>query len=126
MRRFHGMVFLGNGANSTQRVKQLHTLLHDSISELGGIQQGGSREEQAESLIRLEEAVKDFAAALLGRDISFGEDAIRALPESLRQSHRETAKRLLAEGDVDKLWAELNYKVVWGMAYARSLDSIPK
>lgn len=72
MRQFTDMVVLGNGQHSVQEADRLRKLLNDSIYELGGWQQGGTPAEQRASLEALEDAVRDFAAALLGRRIVFG------------------------------------------------------
>lgn len=73
MRKFHGLFFGGAGDHSIWEANKLRQLLEDSIIELGGMQQGGTKEEQDTSREVLEDAVKDFAAALLGRNITIGE-----------------------------------------------------
>lgn len=83
MRQFHDMLFLGNGQHSVAEAERLRKLLDDSIVTLGGLQQGlGGCESQADyeqgkaqhraDQQSLEDAVRDIAAALLGRRIIFG------------------------------------------------------
>lgn len=81
MRIFRGLLFLGAGTNSMRGVRALHARLDDAVSHLGGMQQPAHPETaeeaaveermQAEAQIEIEEAIRDIASALLGREVVF-------------------------------------------------------
>lgn len=80
MRHFHGLVFLGNGQFSVAEMERLKLRLDDGFNDLGAMQQGNvyatpeeNERERAEITSALEDVVRDVAAALLGRKITFGE-----------------------------------------------------
>ncbi len=69
-RKFLGLVFLGAGDASVRKTILLHTLLDEAIGELGALQQGETDPACSQAI---EDAVRDFAAALLGREVTLGE-----------------------------------------------------
>lgn len=78
MRNFHGLIFLGNGEHSVAAVERLKGRLAEGISELSALQQGNlfateeeNAKEEAAITSELEDVVRDVAAALLGREVSF-------------------------------------------------------
>ena len=73
MRIFRGSIFLGSGDHSMRAVDALHERIDDAVSHLGGLQQShpGEEEQDAQDQIEIEEAVRDIASALLGREVAF-------------------------------------------------------
>lgn len=84
MRYFHGQTFLGGGETSKQEVGALQHRLAKGIGELGALQQPDhpESEEHAERCRadrlrceqEIEDVVRDIAAALLGREVHFGQE----------------------------------------------------
>lgn len=73
MRKFHGLLFLGMGEDSNKLVVRLHQRLNEGLLVLGGAQQMHSRSERDEDLLSdIEDVVRDIAAALLGKETTFG------------------------------------------------------
>lgn len=81
MREFHGLLFLGMGQASLDGRKRLHQLLDKALELSGGLQQPdpltvppdpeGDRI-AADMADEVKDRVRDIAAALTGREISFG------------------------------------------------------
>jgi hypothetical protein len=82
MRYFPGLIFLGNGHIAERICKLLHKRLDDAIHASGGLQQSNRGEDELDSIIGpvvglekiRENAVRDIAAAILGREITIGEE----------------------------------------------------
>jgi len=77
MRVFLGLLFLGSGDWSVRAAHLLKERLQEGISLSGGLQQSSQgmpedRAEMARGEADLEDIVRDIAAALLGREITFG------------------------------------------------------
>ncbi len=73
-RGFHGLLFLGNGEHSVRERQRLHEILDRALDLSGGLQQPGPEDPSDERYHReIEDAVRDVAAALLGREIELGE-----------------------------------------------------
>lgn len=77
MRYFPGLLFLGAGDHSVLLCKTLHKRLDEALQISGGLQQSsqGMPEDEAcriSSEVEREDAVRDIAAALLGREVTFG------------------------------------------------------
>jgi hypothetical protein len=77
MRVFLGLLFLGSGDTSVRAAHLLEERLREGISLSGGLQQSSQgmpedRDERARGEADLEDIVRDIAAALLGREITFG------------------------------------------------------
>lgn len=80
-RDFKEMIFLGNGKVSEGRVRALHSKLDFAVIMLGYLQQPPhssceceaqrAEEDNRKGQAALEEAVRDIAAALTGREIEF-------------------------------------------------------
>lgn len=78
MRKFHGYLFLGNGKFSERQEALLRRRLREAFELNAGLEQGAGFGEFdppgfKERLVReIEDIVRDIAAALTGRRISFG------------------------------------------------------
>jgi len=74
MRVFHGLMFLGNPTSSMQ-ASILHARLNEGIEMQGGLQQGvpTDSEEYKKGTADVADVIRDLAAALLGREINFGD-----------------------------------------------------
>jgi hypothetical protein len=86
MRKFKGLVFLGSGLHSLAERARLHRRLDEALDLSGGMQQPqhwdheptqaereATERVDRESVQEVEDACRDLVAALVGRDISFGE-----------------------------------------------------
>ena len=78
MRYFTGLLFLGSGEYSERAAGLLHERLDEALSISGGLQQSSQGEPENEEATAAEEqervdAVRDLAAAILGRDITIGD-----------------------------------------------------
>lgn len=71
MRHFHKLLFLGNGEQSQADCKKLIQRIDDALITSSYLQQA-PRGKFPEGEQDLEDAVRDLAAALLGREIDFG------------------------------------------------------
>lgn len=74
MRFFGGQVFMGAGIFSEADCRLLRKQLEDALSALSGIQQGGQEAARRDGWDTREDAVRDIAAALLGKTIVLGHD----------------------------------------------------
>jgi hypothetical protein len=77
MRYFPGLLFLGAGDHSLRLIKLLHARLDEALHISGGLQQSsqGMPEDEAYCArfeAECEDAVRDIAAALLGREVTVG------------------------------------------------------
>jgi hypothetical protein len=76
MREFDSLVFMGAGDRSAADCYRLHRMLDRALGNLSALQQAGqhySEERRAGMECGIEDAVKDIAAALLGKKIKIGE-----------------------------------------------------
>jgi hypothetical protein len=81
MRKIKQMVFMGNGEHSLLEVKSVNKILKEAFVNLSGIQQPShcaSEEQVKEDRLfvkdkqkEIEDAVRDIAMALTGKDIKF-------------------------------------------------------
>ncbi len=70
------------GPRADQGLKCLRARFEEAISASSGIQQpGGSDEECIQGQLDIENAIRDIAAALTGKEISFGEKLPYPPPE---------------------------------------------
>ena len=78
MRHFPGLVFLGAGEHSILLVKLLQARLNEAIDLSCALQQSSQgmpedEHEEARLANALDDAVRDLAAALLGRQVTIGD-----------------------------------------------------
>ena len=75
MRAFLSLLFMGSGECTVRDVDLLHQRLQDALSHSSGLQQsrGGEEEMDRKSTAEMEDVVRDIAAAVLGREVTFGE-----------------------------------------------------
>lgn len=73
MRLFHGLIFQGAGKTSVTQLRRLNNIYQRAGMIAGGLQQGvhTDSQEHKDGTVEIEDAVRDIAAALLGRDITF-------------------------------------------------------
>lgn len=78
MRKFHGYLFLGSGDYSARQAALLRKRLREAFELNAGLEQGAGFGEfdppgfQKRLYKEVEDIVRDIAAALVGRRISFG------------------------------------------------------
>lgn len=78
MRYFPGLLFLGAGAHSRRLMDLLHCRVDDALNISGGLQQSSQGEPEDDAFQHkqeqdLQDAVQDICAALLGREVQFGD-----------------------------------------------------
>ena len=69
MRQFHGLIFMGAGERTEAECAFLTKRLQEAMMLVSGMQQAheGTFESEVEDIVR------DIAAAVLGREVTFGE-----------------------------------------------------
>ena len=74
-RYFHGLIFMGAGDRSINQCDHLHERLENGLSHLSGAQQMAFESEELRRVAEqnVEDVVRDVAAALLGREVTFGD-----------------------------------------------------
>lgn len=72
MRQFQTLIFMGN-RDAEAKIKKLHEIFEGAIIMVGGLQQIPTTDPMyAAGYREAEDAVKDIAVALLGRNIKIG------------------------------------------------------
>ena len=71
MRTFHGLMFFG-GPNCEDDTDRLKELFNETLSVVSGIQQTFDIDSRQQGEAFVEDAIRDIAAALLGREVEFG------------------------------------------------------
>jgi len=93
MRYFRALSFRGAGVHSAVDTVLLHSRLNDALSISGGLQQGGV-ENLEQDTEEMEDVVRDIAAALLGREVEFGEELEYPGPTDRSDKRKELFERL--------------------------------
>lgn len=87
MRKFKQRIFCGSGQLSNWKIGQLRDRLEEGITILSGLQQGGD----PSICDKLEDVVRDIAAALLGQQITLGEE-VELTPAMIREEEEALFK----------------------------------
>jgi hypothetical protein len=111
MRFFDRAIFMGAGIFSEADCRLLKKQLDDALSALSGIQQGGREDAIRDGWDTREDAVRDIAAALLGKTVVLGPDYDTDAPSEYDNAGRAagTGRR---QREVHQRWRDAHERVM--------------
>lgn len=101
---------MGAGMFSEADCRLLRRQLEDALSALSGIQQGGQEAADEEGWDTREDAVRDIAAALLGKTVILGHDYDEKVPSAYGSLRAAGTGRRIRE--VHERWREAHLKIM--------------
>jgi len=121
MRYFDTTLFCGAGKFSEADCRLLRKQLEDALSALSGIQQGGEDAARREGWDTREDAVRDIAAALLGKSVTIGDDL--PYPGKLDGPRAAESGRRIRE--VHQRWRDAHERIMRRLSLPCGLELTP-